>query len=100
CACRGSNGFFSGRKRHCCPRILGAAPVRMSPSLLVVDDEVNVARTLQLVFEAQGYRVRVVHSCAEALNIIAARSKFHAVITDLNMERENIGLAVASAAQA
>ena len=68
-------------------------------SLLVVDDEINVALTLQMVFEREGYAVATANSCAEALKILGNGSRFDAVITDLNMEKEDIGLEVAKAAQ-
>jgi CheY-like chemotaxis protein len=67
-------------------------------SLLVVDDEANVALTLRMVFEQEGYSVSTAHSCAEALQILHNGSSFDAVITDLNMEAPDIGLQVAEAA--
>jgi DNA-binding NtrC family response regulator len=68
------------------------------PSLLIVDDEANVALTLQMVFERDGYAVRTANSCASALKLLENGHQFDAVITDLNMEKENIGLEVARAA--
>ena len=68
------------------------------PSLLIVDDEKNVALTLQMVFEREGYQVRTANSCAGALILLQNGNLFDAVITDLNMEKENIGLEVARAA--
>lgn len=68
------------------------------PSLLIVDDENNVALTLKMVFEREGYAVLTANSCAGALKILADGHVFDAVITDLNMEKENIGLEVARAA--
>ena len=68
------------------------------PSLLIVDDENNVALTLQMVFEREGYAVLTANSCAGALKLLADGHVFDAVITDLNMEKENIGLEVARAA--
>jgi CheY-like chemotaxis protein len=68
------------------------------PSLLIVDDEVNVARSLQMVFEQEGYRVATAYSCAEALGLVKNGRRFDAVITDLNMEAPDIGLEVARAA--
>lgn len=67
-------------------------------SLLIVDDEINVALTLQMVFEREGYAVSTANSCAEALHILKNGYGFDAVITDLNMEKEDIGLQVAEAA--
>ena len=68
------------------------------PSLLIVDDEVSVARTLQMVFEQEGYKVASAHSCAEALHLLNNGGRYDAVITDLNMEQPDIGLDVARAA--
>jgi two-component system, NtrC family, response regulator AtoC len=68
------------------------------PSLLIVDDEVNVTRTLQMVFEQEGYHVLPAYSAAEAIQILQNGHAFQAVITDLNMERADIGLEVARAA--
>lgn len=71
------------------------------PSLLIVDDEVNVTRTLQLILERDGYRVTPAYSCAEAIQLLdnGALPKLDGVITDLNMERENIGFEVVRAAR-
>lgn len=69
-----------------------------SQHLLIVDDEPNVLLTLGMIFELDGYLVSKAQSCAEALQIIAGDQRFDAVITDLNMERQNIGLVVARAA--
>ena len=68
---------------------------RKKKTLLIVDDEVNVTRTLQMVFEDEGYSVTPAYSCAEALRIMKNGHQFDAVITDLNMERDDIGLMVA-----
>lgn len=65
------------------------------PTLLIVDDEENVARTLQLIFEREGYRVSTAYSSAEALRTLSNGHHFDVVITDLNMEREDVGLEVA-----
>jgi len=68
------------------------------PSLLIVDDETNIALTLQLVFEREGYAVHTANSASGALKLLRNGHLFDAVITDLNMEKENIGLEVARAA--
>jgi CheY-like chemotaxis protein len=70
-----------------------------SRSILLVDDEINVARTLQMVFEQEGYSVTAAYSAREALQIFKDGLRTDVVITDLNMEREDIGLEVARAAQ-
>jgi CheY-like chemotaxis protein len=69
------------------------------PSILLVDDEINVTRTLQLVFEEAGYEVMPAYSSAEAITLLANGKHFDVVITDLNMEREDIGLDVARRAK-
>jgi CheY-like chemotaxis protein len=69
------------------------------PAMLIVDDESNVARTLKMVFEREGFDVQTAFSCAEALNVLKGQPPLDVLITDLNMEREDIGLEVARAAQ-
>ena len=69
------------------------------PCLLIVDDEQSILDTLQLIFEHDGYRVVTAQSCAEALSLFDEQHKFDAVLTDLNMEKEDIGLEVARAAK-
>ena len=68
-------------------------------SLLIVDDEVNVTRTLQMVFEQEGYRVFPAYSCAEAVAFLQNGASVDAIITDLNMEQPDIGLEVARIAK-
>ncbi len=68
------------------------------PKMLIVDDEVNVTRTLQMIFEREGYQVTPAYSCAEALNLLRNEAKADVVVTDLNMERDDVGLEVARAA--
>jgi CheY-like chemotaxis protein len=67
--------------------------------LLIVDDEPSVAYTLQMIFQRNGYDVQVAYSCAEALARLGDGLRFDGVITDLNMEREDIGLEVVKAAR-
>ncbi len=68
-------------------------------SVLLVDDESNILQTLRMVFENEGYEVSTAQSCAEAVGLLnGGKCKFDAVITDLNMEREDVGLEVARAA--
>jgi DNA-binding NtrC family response regulator len=70
----------------------------MKRSILIVDDEDNVLQTLRMVFEHEGYDVSTARSCREALQVLGNGKSFDAVITDLNMETEDIGLEVARAA--
>ncbi len=66
-------------------------------SILLVDDEEGVLLTLSMIFMGEGYDVTPADSGDEALKILNERS-FDAVVTDLNMEKEDIGLEVAQAA--
>lgn len=65
----------------------------------IVDDEVNVARTLQMVLEREAYQVTCANSARQALQQYKEGLRPDAAIIDLNMEREDIGLEVAKAAQ-
>lgn len=68
-------------------------------TLLIVDDEPNVLHTLKLIFEREGYRVQTAKSAAEAIAALKEKKKrLDAVIADLNLEREDIGLEVARCA--
>jgi DNA-binding NtrC family response regulator len=67
-------------------------------SMLLVDDEPNVLLTMRLVLEESGYFVVTAASCCDALQILASGQSFDAVLTDLCMEEEDIGLKVAAAA--
>ena len=78
--------------------LLGSSPVPRKRCILIVDDEDGVLQTLRMVFENEGYKVVTACSCRQALEILSNGSSFDAVITDLNMETEDIGLEVARAA--
>ena len=75
-----------------------ASPMPSQRSILLVDDERSILETLKIIFEREHYHVSTAASCAEALNILQDGHRFHAVITDLNMEEEDIGLKVVAAA--
>jgi DNA-binding NtrC family response regulator len=68
-------------------------------AILLVDDEVNVTRTLQMILEQLGYKVIPAYSAAEALTKFKGGLRPAIVITDLNMEKDDIGLEVARVAQ-
>jgi CheY-like chemotaxis protein len=68
------------------------------PSILLVDDENSILETLRMVFEREGYAVATARNSGEAVGLISGNGHFDAVITDLNMEEEDIGLEVARAA--
>jgi CheY-like chemotaxis protein len=63
--------------------------------LLLVDDESSVLHTLRMVLENEGYNVVTAESCAQALMLLQTNTTFDGVITDLNMEKEDVGLEVA-----
>lgn len=65
--------------------------------MLVVDDEENVALTLAMIFRQEGFRVTTAGSCAEALELLK-QQQFDVVLTDLHMEKPDVGLDVARAA--
>lgn len=67
--------------------------------LLLVDDETSILQTMRRLFEDEGYEVATAGGSSEALDYLKSNGKVDAVITDLNMEAEDIGLEVARAAQ-
>lgn len=69
------------------------------PLVLLADDEASITRTLQLVLEQHGYRVLPAFNAAEAIAIMRNGHRLDMVITDLNMERDDIGLEVAQVAR-
>jgi DNA-binding NtrC family response regulator len=73
--------------------------VRRKTHIHIVDDEINVSRTLQMILELESYHVTLAHSAHEALQQYSDGLVPDAAIIDLNMEREDIGLEVAIAAQ-
>ena len=54
------------------------------PTLLVVDDEITIRRTMSRLLERAGYRVHTAGSGEEALALVR-RMHFDAAICDLNM---------------
>ncbi len=73
------------------------------PTLLIVDDEPNVCFTLKLIFEQEGFTVDCAGSAAEGIKILSERQMnghhFDMVLTDLHMEKEDVGLELARAAK-
>jgi DNA-binding NtrC family response regulator len=65
--------------------------------MLIVDDEPNVGYTLSMIFAKEGFAVKTAKSCADALSLMK-RHTFDVVITDLHMEKPDIGLQVAAEA--
>jgi DNA-binding NtrC family response regulator len=56
------------------------------PKILVVDDEVNICRSVEKILSKVGIRVRSALNGEEALGLLAAEA-FDAVLTDLKMSR-------------
>ena len=54
--------------------------------------------TWRLILEQAGYRVIAVPSCSEGLKALVSGDPIDALISDLHMERQNIGLELARAA--
>ncbi|HET6935130.1 MAG TPA: response regulator [Candidatus Angelobacter sp.] len=73
------------------------------PRLLIVDDEPNVCFTLKLIFEQEGFTVECAGSAAEGIKVLSQHQNnghhFDMVLTDLHMEKEDIGLELARAAK-
>jgi DNA-binding response OmpR family regulator len=62
-----------------------------SPAILLVDDEATILFTYKTILERDGYRVDTAKSFAEGEQLLKQHT-YDAVIADLNLERENLGL--------
>ncbi|HRJ27659.1 MAG TPA: sigma-54 dependent transcriptional regulator [Fimbriimonadaceae bacterium] len=62
--------------------------MKTTPSLLIVDDELNIRRILQAAFEKVGYQVHTAENGVEAVRILEARS-IDCVVTDVTMPLMN-----------
>lgn len=60
----------------------------ISAKILIVDDDVHVAETLELIFLARGYKVRLAHSAEEAIESIADWEPALAIV-DVMLPRMN-----------
>jgi CheY-like chemotaxis protein len=67
-------------------------------SILVVDDEPAILQTFGMILRQAGYEVTTAASCQEALPLVRS-GKFAVVITDLSMEREDVGFEIVREAQ-
>ncbi|MEB3214212.1 MAG: response regulator [Leptolyngbyaceae bacterium] len=63
------------------------APMRDKPTIMVVDDSINVRRLLALTLEKAGYRVIQAKDGQDALEKLAEGVGVHAVICDIEMPR-------------
>ncbi len=60
------------------------APAQPLPSILVVEDEADIARLLQLLLRGAGYRVLLAHNLAQARQLLS-REKIAAITLDLRL---------------
>ncbi|MEX2299770.1 MAG: sigma-54 dependent transcriptional regulator [Bryobacterales bacterium] len=56
----------------------------MNANLIIVDDEINIRKTLSKILAKQGYSVAVAADAAEAL-ALARQQRFHLLISDLKL---------------
>ncbi len=54
---------------------------------------------MKLIFEREGFFVQTAASAAEAINLLSSNHPFDVVLTDLHMEKEDIGLELARVAK-
>ncbi|MGE5207081.1 MAG: response regulator [Chlamydiota bacterium] len=66
--------------------------------VLLAEDEPGILFTFSAILQQQGYMVDTARNYAEAQQRMQARS-YDAVITDLNLEREGLGLQLARQAK-
>jgi DNA-binding NtrC family response regulator len=66
--------------------------------VLLAEDEPGILFTFSAILQQQGYKVETARTYAEAQQRIQVRS-YDAVITDLNLEREGLGLQLARRAK-
>ncbi len=57
----------------------------LAPTVLVVDDEKNIRRTLELVLSGEGYRVLEAESAERALDVLAGSERVDLAIFDLKL---------------
>jgi DNA-binding NtrC family response regulator len=66
--------------------------------VLLAEDEPGILFTFSAILREQGYQVETARNHAEAQERIRSR-KYDAIIADLNLEREGLGLALAGEAK-
>jgi chemotaxis family two-component system sensor histidine kinase/response regulator PixL len=65
----------------------GAVPTEQQPTILVIDDSINVRRFLALTLEKAGYRVEQAKDGQEAVEKLRAGLQVNAVVCDIEMPR-------------
>ena len=56
-----------------------------TPTILVVEDEVDIASNLEMLFTMEGYAIRLAYNGIEALNVLKSATKIDIIITDIMM---------------
>ncbi|MDV3352953.1 response regulator [Leptothoe sp. LEGE 181152] len=79
------NPLLSGKLSDLQPDV--AASVSKQPTIMVVDDSVNVRRLLALTLEKQGYRVTQAKDGLDALEKLNAGLDINAIVCDIEMPR-------------
>ncbi len=79
------NPLLSGKLSELQPN--AAASSQQQPTILVVDDSVNVRRLLALTLEKQGYRVTQAKDGLDALEKLDAGLTINAIVCDIEMPR-------------
>ena len=63
-------------------------PTVSGAKILLVDDDIHVAETLELIFMARGFKVRLAHSAEDAIELIADWEPTLAIV-DVMLPRMN-----------
>jgi DNA-binding response OmpR family regulator len=72
---------------------------KKGPAILLVDDEPTILFTYRAILERDGYVIDTAKSFSEGERLLKQQS-YDAVIADLNLERENLGLELVREARA
>lgn len=62
-----------------------SVPNRSKAKILVIDDDMNILRTLRDILVGTGYDVETVQSGKKALDLLGSGSNFDLIITDMKM---------------
>ncbi len=76
-----------------------AVAKKNAPTILLVDDEATILFTYKTILERDGYGVDTARSFVEGEQLLKQHT-YDAVIADLNLERESLGLELVREARA
>lgn len=79
-------------------KVAGMHVQKTSRRVLIVDDEINIADTLALIFRTQHYDARVAYSAEQAIEVIAEWRPDLAIIDVMLPEMNGIDLAIVTKA--